>query len=314
MPKHQRDGQAMTSAPLLSWNRRTVRQWCRHDWLSLVGPGQVEEILRLPPGERYHAKQGRSTGRWVFGTGSCLLRVFLKRHLVLPWTVRLLAWLFPQRCWSPAWQEFRNLLWARQHGLAVPEPVAVAEARGPGWTLRSYLAVEELTDRLPLHEAVACASRVLDPAAFAVWKRTCARELARMVRRLHQAGRYHKDLYLCHFFVRRPSPENVRVRPGDIALIDLHRMREHLWLGWYFRVKDLAQLLFSTWDLPQITDRDRMCFFRLYTGRQPDRLLRRAVWWKARQYWRRARYRFLGHRGHTTGPGAGPDQSGAGAG
>ena len=54
----------------------------------------------------------------------------------------------------------------REFGVPVPRVAAAAEYIGPGVRLQSVLAVEELTGRLALHEAVPLALRRLSPAEF----------------------------------------------------------------------------------------------------------------------------------------------------
>lgn len=63
--------------------------------------------------------------------------------------------------------------------------------------------------------------------------------LAEIVGTLHDAGFNHRDLYLCHVFVRCEG-----LRP-DIALIDLERLRRHRRLLGPRVVKDLAALASS---------------------------------------------------------------------
>ena len=41
--------------------------------------------------DRFSAKQGRSTGRWVLQAGGSRLVVYLKRHYQLPWWLGLLT-------------------------------------------------------------------------------------------------------------------------------------------------------------------------------------------------------------------------------
>ena len=58
-----------------------------------------------------------------------------------------------------------------------------------------------------------------------------------------------------------------RPRPIRIVLIDLHRLKVHrLWPDWW-RWKDLGQLLFSTYGVAGIDDRDRLRFWRSYRKR-----------------------------------------------
>ena len=76
----------------------------------------------------------------------------------------------------------------------------------PGGRLQSFLAVEELTGMLPLHEAIPLASRRLSPADVrGVEARPDRRRWRRCAGRCTGGGYFHKDLYLCHFYVARPT-------------------------------------------------------------------------------------------------------------
>jgi heptose I phosphotransferase len=265
---------------------RRLRQ--RPDWAEALGPGWADRVMGVEVTDRFHAKQGRSTGRWILDAGGKRLAVYLKRHYRLPWWRGLLAALWPGAGWSPALQESRHLDWARSQGLAVPEVVAAGEYIGPWGRLRSFLAVEELTDMLPLHEAIPAAAARFDPAAFRCWKRGLVGEVARLARELHDRRRFHKDLYLCHFYVPRADTEGpVREWRGRVHLIDLHRLAHHPWTWRFWRVKDLAQLLYSS-DVPGLTARDRVLFWRLYLGparrTRGGRWLARLVRWKGQRY------------------------------
>src|SRR5207249_3955716 len=140
---------------------------------------------------------------------------------------------------SAAFQEWDHLEWARSAGLPAPCAVAAAEYVGQWGRLRSFLAVEELDDMLPLHEAVPLAAARLAPADFRRWKRGLIVEMARVTRLLHDRRRFHKDLYLCHFYVARrdtaPHPALPHPRGegweggwrGRVFVIDLHRLGRH---------------------------------------------------------------------------------------
>jgi heptose I phosphotransferase len=263
----------------------------RPEWVSRAGAAWADAIMDVAVTDRFSSKQGRSTGRWVLPApeGEAPLVVYLKRHYSLPWWQRALATLWPRGGWSPAMQEWRHLEWARAQGVPVPEALAAAEFIGPGGRLRSFLAVKELTDMLPLNEALPLAAARLDPAAFRRWKRTLAAELARLARLLHDRRCFHKDLYFCHFYV--PRGDTAAVPPagwrGRIFLIDLHRLAHHplSWKVW--QTKDLAQLLYSS-ELPGVDTRDRLSFWRAYRGPGPrraaDRWLRSWVLFKWGRY------------------------------
>jgi heptose I phosphotransferase len=117
----------------------------------------------------------------------------------------------------------------------------------------------------------------LDARKLESLKRRITAEIARITATLHTARVFHKDLYLCHFFV--PPLVNGEIGgvvpaksitgfteqdPFRLSLIDLHRLREHkIWPDWW-RWKDLGQLLFSTFGVDGINDRDRLRFWRHY--------------------------------------------------
>jgi heptose I phosphotransferase len=218
------------------------------------------------------------------------LSVYLKRHHVLPWWQGLLATLWPGHGWSPALQELRHLEWARRQGVPVPKTVAAAEYIGPMGKLRSFLAVEELAGMASLQEAIPLAAVRQDAAAFRVWKRTLAAEMARLARMLHDRRCFHKDLYLCHFYIARDDTRSVPADGwrGRVHLIDLHRLAHHplTWRIW--QTKDLAQLLYSS-EIIGIDARDRLYFWRAYRGEGPCRP--RRPWTRRLILYRWFRYR-----------------------
>src|SRR5687767_11951801 len=104
----------------------------RDDWNELAGDDWPDRILDVPVTDDFHAKQGRSTGRWIMERDARRLSVYLKRHYRLPWLHGLLATLWPDGAWSPGMRERRNLLDAAAHGVPVPKVVAAGEWIGPG--------------------------------------------------------------------------------------------------------------------------------------------------------------------------------------
>jgi UDP-glucose:(heptosyl)LPS alpha-1,3-glucosyltransferase len=267
------------------WRRGKVVVESTPTWRRYFGEAAVQDVLRWSVQEIASSKQGRSVGKLTVSGPDGQLTLFLKRHYWLPLWQRLTVLCgFGE---SSAMQEWRNLQWAKAAGLAVPEALAAGEHFGPGLRLQSFLAVRELRDMLPLHQAIPLAWRMLTPQEFQHWKTCLLQHLGQLVRRLHAAQRFHKDLYLCHFFLPaeclRPDAE-LRDR---IYLIDLHRMRQHNWLVWRWRTKDLAQLAFSM-SVPGLEPDDWMIFFRSYLNRDQlnpcDLRLLRRVLRKAERY------------------------------
>jgi heptose I phosphotransferase len=278
--------------------QRFFRGWRRlrqsPDWASFAGEDWPRRIMDVPVTDRFFAKQGRSTGRLVLDSGAGRLVVYLKRHFRPSLFRRVMALLWPHGDWSAAMQEYNHLQWARSQGVPVPRPVAAGEFVGPGVSLKSFLAVEELTGMVPLNEAIPLAAQRLTADEFCRWKRGLVAELARLARLLHDRRRFHKDFYLCHFFIRQgdtAQPPDDWI--GRVWLIDLHRLGHHpsTWPLW--AVKDLAQLLFSS-DVPGVRVRDRLTFWRHYRPGPEGllgRWLRLAILFKWRRYLRHNRKR-----------------------
>lgn len=165
-----------------------------------------------------------------------------------------------------------------EEGVPAPTPVAQGAAGG-----RSVLvtALVEGYERLD-HWAAAEAER-LPRRELAARRRAVIEALGREVGRMHRAGFTHRDLYLCHVFVRwRGGPEFI--------FMDLHRAED--WRTTWRRrpprrriVKDLAALAFSASPVARLSTVDRLRFLRAWRGegrlRAADRVLGRAVLAKA---------------------------------
>jgi heptose I phosphotransferase len=261
-------------------------------WAPFQGAGWADRIMGIPITDRFHAKQGRTIARWTLqGPSGRRLVVFLKRHYRLEWWRGLLALLWPNTPWSPALQEWEHLEWARSAGLPVPTALAGGEYIGPWFKFQSFIAIEELIGMLPLHEAVPAAAARLPGDAFTIWKRGLAREMADIVLDLHRRRRFHKDLYLCHFYIAEQDTTCLPDWRGRVRLIDFHRLGHHRWLSPWWRAKDLGQLLYSS-NVPGVGPRDRLHFWRLYRKaaglRWSAPLLARWIRLKAWNYQRRS--------------------------
>ncbi|HQR05401.1 MAG TPA: lipopolysaccharide kinase InaA family protein [Gemmatales bacterium] len=272
----------------MNWYQRfTQGQWQTQTtpaWSSVVGDDFVKTIMDWNITDDFHAKQGRSTGRLVMNDGELL--VYLKRHWQLPLMNRVLACFYPKGRWTPAVEEWQNLLTAQNQGIAVPEPLAVGQRIGPGLQLQSFLVIRELTGMLPLHQAIPLACSIMSSVAFSSWKRQLLSEVTAIARRLHSMNYFHKDLYLCHYYVEKPMKTDRS--PGPLKLIDLHRFAQHRLFGWRWQIKDVAQLVFSTYGVSGLDDRDREFILQAYRGTETrtarDRWFESSVRFKAHRY------------------------------
>ncbi len=269
------------------WARGARWIWVNERYRGHLPQDFAVHVMTLDSPDRLHAKQGRSIARVTFeAQAPRSLAVYLKRHYRLPWARRWAALLHPAGRYSPAAAEWTHLERARALGIDVPEVVAAGEQIGPGAHLQSFLMVAELTGCEALHEALPRLAERLESRPFATLKRRLIPELARITATLHNSGLFHKDLYLCHFFLDLEGRDRDGRHPR-VVLIDLHRLGRHpLWPAWW-RCKDLGQLLFSSYGVAGIDDRDRHRFWRCYRRITHPRAAR----WQARLIrFRAARY------------------------
>lgn len=282
--------------PVSSLWRRLTRGtrllWQQPDFVHFVGEDWADRIMTETVTDKLHEKQGRAIARWTLANGANRLIAFLKRHYRLPWLHGVMATLFPRQAWSPGLQEWQHLAWAKAEGFAVPRPLAAGQFVGPWFKLQGFLAVEELTGMLPLHQAVPLASQRLKPGEFLRWKRGLTAELARVARELHRRNVFHKDLYFCHFYIDESLTHTLPDSwTNHAVMIDLHRLAHHSITARWFQVKDLAQFLYSS-EVPGVTTRDRLRFWKLYRGgwpgSPPGEWLRPLIRWKWRLYRRHA--------------------------
>jgi len=209
------------------------------------------EVFREPPGA------GRRTLRFELeGVG-----YFLKLHWGVGWR-EILKNLFSLRL---------PILGARNEWLAIKqlevlgvETMQLAGFGEEGWNparRRSFVITRELEDTVSLEDyCMDWVDRPPDPAV----KWALIRRVAQMTARMHDHGMNHRDLYICHFLLRRPW-----VRPQDtlhLHLIDLHRVQIRAAIPRRWRVKDLAALYYSALHIG-LSRRDLYRFIRWYTGK-----------------------------------------------
>lgn len=129
----------------------------------------------------------------------------------------------------------------------IPAPALVAWAKLPDG--RSFVITEDLAGYQP-------ADKLIEAGTPFDLLRDATADLAA---KLHSAGLHHRDLYLCHFFVKMDGGV------VDVKLIDAARvarlpgpLTRRRWI-----VKDLAQFWYSTTKLP-IQDEQRAAWLARY--------------------------------------------------
>jgi heptose I phosphotransferase len=184
--------------------------------------------------------------------------LFLKRNLDSSRPKTLLETLGIETAHSEAVRELDKLEAFSSAGVPVPEPVAWGEGDWKGAPGASFVATKDLLaiplERYLFHHWSPPLGReaVID-------KRATLTDLARLTRRMHDAGLVHRDYYFGHIFVSERSGEG----ESRLSVIDVQRAsrRPRWWIR--PRIKDLASLHFSA-DPKYIRPADRLRFLKDY--------------------------------------------------
>ena len=217
---------------------------------------QLFEWVESVEGDVYRQVRGRRTVRVVLDGKP----YFLKFHSGVGWLEILKNWLVGKQPVLGAENEYRACRHLEKCGLNAPRVAAFAAAPGTVAARRSLILCDELAGFESL-ENVVDGWRESPPDRLA--RRRLTLGIAGFVRRLHEAGVAHRDLYLCHLLLRADAWAAGEV---ELAVLDLHRARLVSPLPDYWRKRDLAALLFSALDVP-VHRNAWLRFVRLYSGR-----------------------------------------------
>jgi len=189
-------------------------------------------------------------------------RLYLKRYDHPPAAAQLKNWLAAGKKVSCAFFDYTNPQQLRRLGINAPKVVCFGEEWGLLFEERSFCITEEIPNAQSLEKKL--------PDCFAAGttteklkaKRDFIGKLADIVRRFHQSGYRHRDLYLSHIF---------HDEAGRFWLIDLARTFKPSIFSERFRVKDIAQLHYSA-PGRYFSQTDRMRFYKRYSdGRRLSR-------------------------------------------
>jgi heptosyltransferase-2 len=201
--------------------------------------------------------------------------VFLKRYDKPPILVQLTNWLSHRRRISCASCEVEPIRELSAAGVRTPRVIAYGWQQGALFEKRSFI----ITEKIPGAEAL---ERKL-PDCFSAppttenlkSRRDFIARLASFVRKFHNTGYCHRDLYLSHIFYRTDA---------TFYLIDLARAFKPTVLRRRFLIKDIAQIHYSA-PAAHFSRSDRLRFYLAYAARNrltaPDKAFIRKVLAKA---------------------------------
>lgn len=141
----------------------------------------------------------------------------------------------------------------RQADVSIPQTIACGGQWHGLFEKRSFIITLELQEACSLEKKLPACFHSNSAQSNRARKAFIVR-LADFVRRFHETGFRHRDLYLSHIFLSED---------GGLSLIDLHRCFRPKFLNERYRIKDIAQLHYSC-PGDMITLSDRIRFYREY--------------------------------------------------
>jgi UDP-glucose:(heptosyl)LPS alpha-1,3-glucosyltransferase len=180
-------------------------------------------------------------------------------------------WLIGKSIRADGMREWDNILAFRSRALPTVTPVAAGERILSRGIKESFVVTLGLDEFTPLDDYMK--ARFVFPLdqARLKEKRRVIRAAAQLTRQMHWTRLNHRDYYLCHLFVR-PEEDG----KADLRLIDLQRAGHRMMPFRRWRIKDLAELQYSSLTVP-FSNWDRLRFYAVYSAGEEDRIERRRL-------------------------------------
>lgn len=245
--------------------------------LQAAGLDSLEKIFACQQGQRLDKPGLGTRQRWrmALTVAGRPTAIYLKRYGSPSWSM-VLKRLLGQRTTAPiAIFDFAAAMTLAKVGVAVPRPIAYGFERGGLRERRSFVMLEELPGAEALERLLPRWRENAGRYALLRDKKELIRHIADLVRRLHEAGYFHRDLYLAHLFISKNRQGGERLN-----VIDLQRVFRPRWRRRRWQVKDLAQLYYSA--RRYFSRVDMLRFAHYYWGNRPSRDMIRDIERKAR--------------------------------
>ncbi|MBX3708522.1 MAG: lipopolysaccharide core heptose(I) kinase RfaP [Gammaproteobacteria bacterium] len=244
-------------------------------YLSAAAPA-FDQLMALR-GECFRYQEGRLTQRVRLGGEN----YFIKQHTGVGWK-EIFKNLFQLRWPVLSAKNEKNAIEKLQSlGISVPVITGFGKRGINPARMESFIVMKELSPVISLEDL--CKTWCKTPPSF-ILKHGLIKEVARIVRTLHQSGVNHRDLYICHFLL---DISNGLVcssgRSLTLYLIDLHRAQIRRLTPERWIIKDLSGLYFSSKDIG-LTQRDLYRFIKTYTTKSLRDVLgsEKIFWYKVR--------------------------------
>lgn len=203
--------------------------------------------------------------------------VFLKRYDSPPATVQLKNWLSARSRRSCALCDLQPANDLAKMGINTPKTIGYGQQWGPLFEKRSFIATQKVPAAESLEKKLPHCFYVFPTAKHLKLRRVFIAQLAHFVKKFHQTGYRHRDLYFSHIFY---------ADDGRFYLIDLARTFKPKLFANRFRIKDIAQIHYSA-PAKYFSNTDRLRFYFAFAAcsrlKKEDKAFIRKVTKKARR-------------------------------
>jgi len=233
------------------------------DFQKKLGEEKSFQYFMNIQGELYRNMNGRKTLRFYIGEDG----FFIKQHFGIGWKEVFKNLSQLKLPVIGAKTEYKAINYLHTLGIDTMDIVGFSQKGANPATLKSFLITKELDNTTSLEDY--CSSWPEQVPSFRE-KQLLLKKVADIVKKMHENGLNHRDLYICHFLLRKNSEE--AEEDSRLFMIDLHKaqIRERVPERWL--IKDLSALYFSAMHIG-LTNRDFLRFVKIYRGQGLRRIL-----------------------------------------
>lgn len=221
-----------------------------------IGLCGVDDFINFTGGQGINTKVLPGYRKRIcFEAGSPPRKFYLKTYNNPPLKVQISNMLAHGRKLSTAAYDYMPAVELAAIGIKTPEVAAYGELMGAVFEKKSFAVTREIEGQSLERSVPKCFQKPFDRGALAEQRRFVD-ELAMLTGRFHNSGYRHRDYYLAHIFW---SPE------AGFRIIDLQRVFKPRIFAARYRIKDLAQLYYSS-PMSVYSRAARLRFYLRYAG------------------------------------------------
>ncbi len=222
-----------------------------------TGLKSIDDIFNFSSGKNLH-KSGLASykNRTEFEIDGRIF--FMKRYSRPPISVQIKNWLCHKKIITCGQIDFEISQKLKKSGINTVKTVCYGWELNKSLEKRSFSITEKIADSESLEQKLPNYVTGSQSPENRAKKITFLNQLAKYIKRFHNAGFRHRDLYLCHIFYDSDN---------TFSLIDLARVFKPTLLAKKYLIKDLTQLYYSS-KASNFTKADKLRFYLAYMNQQ----------------------------------------------